>query len=146
MDEKATSEMKEFRGKLGITQEAAAPIFGTTRATIAAIELGYVKVGWQRHARILEAVAAFESGGVEAVAALPPFKNLRVLKTIPGEDANEMARWREDQGLSRWGAARRLGFTSAKTIAAIENGKRRITERVRQMMKNDEKKWPQEDR
>lgn len=147
MSDNGAVEVKEFRSKLGITQREAGPILGCSTATISHLELGYIQLGWQRRSRLREALAAFEAGGIEAVKALPPFRNLRVLRTVPSEDGPEMARWRKEMGLSRQGAARRLGFMSPRTIDAIERGKRRITDRVRAYMRKDEKsRIVQEDR
>lgn len=145
MGDNGAAMMKEFRAKLGISQVRAAKIFGCSGVLITYIESGRVRMGWQRSARAREALAAWEAGGMEAVAALPPFRAVRVLRSVPDTDAGEMREWRRELGLSRLAAARQLGFMSPHSIDAIERGRRRITDTVRLYMERDRRKGKVED-
>jgi predicted transcriptional regulator len=140
MVESDVEVMKKFRARIGISQKRAGLIFGCSREMIAHIEIGRAKLGWQRRKRIQEADEAFTAGGLEAVQALPAFTNRRILRTIPVTDREDLRRWRRTMGLSRQGAARQLGFGSVHMIDAIEAGRRRITETIRDCMVKDEKK------
>ena len=136
MGEEDAILMKEFRDRLGITQKRAATILGCSRVLVARVETGWNRLVRQRRKRMVEAVAVFESGGMEAVEAMKAFTCIRVPKPrqeVPPGDREEMKIWRIDSGLGLWDATEELGL-GVHSIRAIERGRMRITERVRANM------------
>jgi DNA-binding XRE family transcriptional regulator len=130
-----------FRHDMALTQVEAAKFFGCSGPTIAHIETGRFKLGQRRRERMEQGRAAFASGGLEAVLALPPMapKPVGGYRTpVPPEDRDNMVLWRCNLALTQAQAARQLGL-SIHTIRAIEHGRLRITERVAAFMLRDEK-------
>ena len=129
-----------FRRDMAMTQVEAARFFGCSGPTVAAIELGRIKLGRRRLERMAQARAAFASGGLEAVLGLPPMapKPVGGYRTpVPAEDRDNMVLWRCNLRMTQAQAAQQLGL-SIHTIRAIENGRLRITERVAGFMLKDE--------
>jgi len=136
----ATS-MVFFRRALALTQVEAARFFGCSGPTIAHIELGKIELGRRRLERMQQGRAAFASGGLEAVLALPPMPPKPAggyRAPVPPEDKDNMVLWRCNLRLTQEQAARQLGL-SIHTIRDIERGRLRITERVAAFMLKDEK-------
>ena len=138
MDLEDVGIMKQFRARLGISNRRSAKVLCCSQPQAVMMESGKRKLGWQRRERIRAAEAAFEAGGMEEVDRLPPFKVVRVLKSIPPEDREEMKGWRVAMGWSRMQAGARIGLRWS-SIRNIEGGRARISDRVRRYMEQEEK-------
>jgi transcriptional regulator with XRE-family HTH domain len=138
MDVEDVEVLRQFMERLGISKRRAAKVLCCSQPQVVMMASGKRKVGWQRRQRIRAAEAAFAAGGMEEVDRLPPFRTVRVLRSIPLEDREEMHGWRLEMGLSRVAAGARIGL-SHHTIRQIEQGNARITERVRRYMEMESK-------
>lgn len=140
--------MKEFRKKLGVKQADAGKILGCSQVLIAMIERGWNAIVRPRRKRMEEAVAVFESGGMEAVKAMEPFTYVRQRhprREPPPGDREEMKIWRKNSGLSIWDCTEELGI-SVHSIRAIERGHMRISDRVRENMRRGQRPRKEEPR